>query len=543
LPHPEIDGKWGKTAESATAAYIILEFGVENIKEALDITKKAGLKYLYHPDPFENWGHFELKKKFFPEGITNLKYCVNKAKNEGVMLGVHTLSNFITTNDPYVSPVPDNRLAKVGTTTITKDIAENEIEISIESPAFFNQYKNNHLRTVLIGGELIRYQKVSEKPPWKLMNCQRGVFGTTTKNHKKGGLISKLADHAYKVFLTNPELSLEVSKNMANLFNKTGLRQISFDGLEGNRSTGLGNYGEILFTLNWFNNLSKEIKSHYIADASRTSHYFWHLYTRMNCGEPWYAGFRESQTDYRIKNQDYFNRNLMPGMLGWFKMDAETSIEDIEWMLARSAAFDAGYAFCTSFEILKKNRHSGKILKLIGEWERVRMLNLFTIEQKKSMKDIKNEFSLKNINNNEWNWHQVFSYKFKHENKVRQPGEPTGSTFTFRNPSSEQYLNLILKAVDGNLKQIEMEIDSFKKIELPFVLKAGQSFKYTGGNKAIIYDSSWGEVKQVEIDPVFFRISKGDHNITFNCKFNEGKKSQAKFEIRIFSTPEKVETN
>ena len=97
-----------------------------------------------------------------------------------------------------------------------------------------------------------------------------------------------------------------MAKNLAALYTHTGLRQISFDGLEGNRSTGMGNYGELLFTSSWYKSLSDTLKSHLIIDASRTTHFFWHTYSRMNWGEPWYAGFRESQTEYRLKNQAYF---------------------------------------------------------------------------------------------------------------------------------------------------------------------------------------------------------------------------------------------
>ena len=43
-----------------------------------------------------------------------------------------------------------------------------------------------------------------------------------------------------------------------------------------------------------------------INDASNPGHFNWHIYTRMNWGEPWYAGFRESQTLYRFKNQVLF---------------------------------------------------------------------------------------------------------------------------------------------------------------------------------------------------------------------------------------------
>ncbi|MCP4412433.1 MAG: hypothetical protein GY808_07680, partial [Gammaproteobacteria bacterium] len=167
-----------------------------------------------------------------------MKACVDKAAARGITLGGHTLTNFISTNDPYVTPAPDKRLAKVGTSIITADIDKIQTKIPIESPDFFNQFKNNHLKTVIIGEELIRYGSVSESAPWHLLDCQRGAFKTKASAYKNGEAIAKLADHAYKVFLTNSELSIEISKTLSDIWNKTGLRMISFDGLEGNRSTG-----------------------------------------------------------------------------------------------------------------------------------------------------------------------------------------------------------------------------------------------------------------------------------------------------------------
>jgi hypothetical protein len=341
LPHPTLDGEWAKTARPASAAYLILDFGEADIDEAVSWTKRAGLRYLYHPGPFRTWGHFELSERF-PHGRDGLRQCVEQAEAAGIMVGAHTLSNFITTNDTYVTPVPDPRLARVGASALTADLDARQTEIPVASPEFFAQYRNNTLRTVVIGHELIQYRAVSEEAPWRLLDAKRGAFGTAASRHAAGDSVALLADHGYRVFLTDVDLGREVATNLADLFNETGLRQISFDGLEGNQSTGMGNYGEILFTTAWYEHLSDGIKRHYIADASRTSHFFWHIYTRMNWGEPWYAGFRESQTEYRLKNQPYFRRNLMPGMLGWFKMTAQTSIEDVEWMLARSGAFDAG---------------------------------------------------------------------------------------------------------------------------------------------------------------------------------------------------------
>lgn len=540
LPHPQIDGQWGKTATSASAAYIILNFSEKDIEKALAFTRKAGLKYLYHGDPFETWGHFKLKEEYFPNGIESMKHCVEKAESMGIKVGIHTLSNFITTNDSYVTPIPDKRLAKVGSSIITQDIDSKQSEIYIEAPDYFNQFKRNFLKTVVIGSELIRYGGVSEKAPWTLLECQRGAFGTKASSHKQGENISKLADHGYNVFLTNSELSITVAKNIAELFNKTGLRQISFDGLEGNHSTGMGNYGEVLFTKTWYDFLSEKIKQHYIADASRSGHFFWHIYTRMNWGEPWYAGFRESQTEYRLRNQKYFQRNFMPGMLGWFKMTSETSIEDIEWMLARSAAFDAGYAFVADYKSMEENGHSEEILKLLGEWEKARMSGVFNKNQKQLMEDINNEFHLKRLHEKEWDLFRVYSYKFKHEKKEKQPGEPVSSTFIFENPAEKQPMNFILTSSGGTIQNFVFEVDNFKKIELPVTLQAGQTIKYTGGDKAIIYSKNWQKIMEIEIDVETFTISKGKHSLSFDCKFEESKGALVKLELRFMGTAEKA---
>ena len=544
LPHPTIDGVWGKEAKTASAAYLIYDFGEATIDEAIAYTKQAGLRYLYHSGPFKNWGHFELNEGAFPNGWDGLKMCVEKAEKEGIHVGVHTLSNFITTNDPYVTPIPDQRLAKVGTSVLTEKTDAKQTEIAIESPDFFNQYENNNLHTVMIGSELIRYETVSETAPWKLLKCERGAWGTTATSHVKDNEISMLADHGYKVFLTNPELSIEMSKRIAELYNYCGLRQISFDGLEGNRSTGMGNYGEILFAKTWWDNLSEPLKNHMITDASRTTHYFWHIYSRMNWGEPWYAGFRESQTEYRMKNQEYFQRNLMPGMLGWFSMRNNTPVEDIEWMLARSAAFNAGFAFVSGDRPFKTNAQTDEILNFIGEWEKARMGGAFTEEQKERMKDINNEFHLEKLGENHWNLYQIHSFKFKHEDKVRQPGEPLFSTFKFENPEENATMNFILTAQDATVSEIKIEFDNCCEIKIPVSLAAGESARYSGGTNVIILNSNLQKTKEIPIDASSFQIAKGNHSLVFDCKFSEkGKEPSAKFEVRISGKAEELKVN
>lgn len=110
LPHPMIDGEWVKTSRKATYSYLIGEFGTENIDRMVSYAKKGGFPVLYHPEPFDTWGHFELRKEQFPEGDLSLKNCVELAEGQGVKIGLHTLSTFTKTNDSYVTPVPDKGL-------------------------------------------------------------------------------------------------------------------------------------------------------------------------------------------------------------------------------------------------------------------------------------------------------------------------------------------------------------------------------------------------------------------------------------------------
>lgn len=426
LPHPLLDGVWAKKSPRATDSYLIVDFSEATIDRAIEMTLKAGLRYLYHSSPFETWGHFRLKPSLFPHGVAGLRECVERAKKAGVRVGFHTLSNFITPNDPYVSPRPDPRLTRSGRSTLTASVSPTQTELPIADPEPF--LKKTAMSTVALGDELIRYESVSPSAPWRLLGCQRGAWGTQEATHASQSTIGKLLDHDYKVFLTDASLTQEVAKNIAALCNQAGTLQISLDGLEGNWSTGMGQYGRTLFTQSWYSTLAPELKGQ-INDASNPGHFNWHVYTRMNWGEPWYAGFRESQTLYRFKNQLHYSRNLMPRMLGWFALRPETTLEDAEWLLARAAGFDAGFALATSLastaqlsadplsaETAKRFGAIPAILEAIHQWETARRTGAFPESLKAELRDNTREFHLEPAGANQWDLYPV---------QAGQRGKPT----------------------------------------------------------------------------------------------------------------------
>lgn len=524
LPHPELNGVWMKRAPEAAQAYIIYPFNETNIEEAIEFTNRTGLKYLYHAGPFSEWGKFKLNPAEFPSGMEGLKNCVDKAAQSGIKLGVHTLSNFITTNDAYVMPVPDKRLAKVGSSALVSDVDASQTEIEIADPMFFNQMQNNNLHGVMLGEELIRYERVSDAAPWKLLNCQRGAWGTKAAAHAKGAEISKLMDHGYKVFLSDTDLTKEIARNIADIFNRTGIEQVSFDGLEGAWSTGMGQYGLSLMIKEWYDHLEPQYRNN-INDASMTSHFNWHTFTRMNWGEPWYAGFRESQMNYRLMNQDFYRRNLIPCMLGWFKLDANTSIEDIEWLLARTAAFDAGYTLVTDKKNVAGNGQAAAIIKAIREWEDARLSGAFPAELKKEMEHTANEYTLTQRGEGSWSLYPYAVQRFKHDNVVRQPGEPVVSKWMFDNKYDRQPVQFVLKAND-RISDISMEIANFSTVTLDVPLEAGDYMKYAGGDAVVIYDGNWNPKRSIAVDPQKMNIPAGESQIIFSCKFAQAENTE-----------------
>jgi len=546
LPHPLLDGVWGKIAKNASESYLIMDFGVDNIKEALGYTREAGLRYLYHGDPFETWGHFKLHPREFPDNWKSLRRCVEIAAAENVRLGLHTLSNFITVNDPYVTPVPDPRLARVGSTRLTAAVDTGDRELPVDDPAYFNQFRNNTLRAVVAGSEIIRYDSVSASAPWKLLGCQRGAFGTHPAVHHAGDSIGKLMDHGYRVFLGNHDLDQEIAGTIARLFNETGLMQLSFDGLEGCWSEGMGDYGKQLFTKRWYDALDDSLKGRVINDASNPGHYFWHIYTRMNWGEPWYAGFRESHLELRLKNQQLFLRNLMPAMLGWFSLKPETTLEDVEWMLARGAGYNAGFGLATSLKALQSHGRRREILGAIKLWETARLNGLFSAEQRARLRDIKHEFHLEPAPGGRVELVPIYNAYFVHEQKVKQPGEPVYSSFRFDDPAREQPLAFVMSMTgkgdadpDVSFDNPSIAVNRQDALVLPVSLKRNQIL-YCDGQTIKLYNRQWQLLQTFPSIKGLPSLVHGLNEIILDGKYSGENGAAVKMEIRARGDAEAV---
>lgn len=516
LPHILIDGEWVKNSPLAGRPYIISNFGESTVDMMLDFTEKVGFYSLYQSHPFSNWGHFDLVPNLFPNGREGMKACVEKARERNIRMGVHTLTTFITTNDPFVSPVPHPGLASYAATHITADLGEADTEIPIEDSTFYHRLTT--LQTVRIGDELIRFSGISNEAPYKLLNCKRGAFGTSATSHKEGDQIARLIDHPYKTFYPDMDLQNEMIDNLVDFFNETGVSHMDFDGHEGAYSTGYGDASKDYFALRFLEGVEHMV----VNGTSQSSHFYWHLNTYMNWGEPWYGGMRESHNEIRFNNQATLERNYQPNMLGWFWFQAGTTLEEMEWMLARAAGWNAGYALVVHPGAIGKNPYTGEVIGAIRTWEEAKQRDLFNENLIRLLKAGEYDFSLYKINENEFHLQHYRKLKFEHENMVLQPGQPHYSEWEFDVDSEDQdlYFRLLAVGEEGEIGEILLELDGAQSMAIPMFLKAGYSCISDGAGNVLLYDERGSLKKQYEVDWGQVKLEQGKHNMRVSCTFS-----------------------
>jgi hypothetical protein len=542
LPRPKVNGVWFKKSNLYGKSYMISSYGEKDIDEMIGYTKRAGLVSLYHEGPFKSWGKFVLNPEQFPNGKDGLKNCVDKAHAAGLFLGMHTLTNFINTNDPYVSPVPDNRLSFTGTSTLNRNVDADQNTIEVISPEYFNDEKGNNLHTVKIGSELIRYKSVSSTAPYLLLDCQRGAFGTARTAHQAGDQVGKLLDHSYNVFFPNLDMQREIATNIANLMNETGVDHLDLDGHEGALASGQGDYALELFAKDVYD----QVKHDFIIGTSLSKTFYWHIGSYYNWGEPWYGGFKESMQQYRIDNQGLFDRNYMPHMLGWYLLAENTTLSEMEWMLSRAAGYNAGFAMVARPAALRKNSQTNQLLDAIREWEMARNGNAFTQAQQEQLKNPKNEFHLEKRSEGKWTLHQyAMSPVFTREKFERQPGEPTYTTWNLQYQWKEQPLQFRMQITGekGSVKNIKMQIDNYMELLFPVELAAGESLVSDGTETIRFYDKNGKPKGSFKLQKKLPTVSAGAHKILIDSDFSGEENPKIEVQFKGLSSSEDIQLN
>jgi hypothetical protein len=558
LPHIKNGDTWNKISNYSTSSKFIMSFKPSNIDACIDIAKKAGITCVYHGGIFATWGTFKLSERDFPNGYRSVRECSDKAEKQGVNLGAHTLTNFITTNDPLVSPKPHPGLVLAGITKLEKEISETDNELLLLDELMRPAYHEPNLdkvnprwrehTAVRIGDEIIEYAFATADGRLILKDCKRGAFGTEAVAHKKGEQVARLMSHGYKVFFPDINLQDEMAKNLAKFFNEANLKRISFDGIEGGLACGHGRYGGDRFVKVFYDNLNNP---NIVANSSDVTHFGWHYFSNQSWGEPWTSkNFREAHLDHRIKVQKGLKEDLLPRKMGQFSINSKTTKKDMEWVMGLGAGYDAGVDFYISPNFLEINKEAEAILSEIKKWEDARMSGLFTEEQKEKLRDPFTFYGLE-INNGvaelifieSWSPEGELapssegelntlpseilpstsdapvSKDYKHTNMTTEPGQPTASVWNYvcQGIKKLQYVIRLPKTSKEAVKDIYLKVGTQKAI-MPFTLQPGD-YIVNKGNSTLQYYSENNEIKEeVILDESSFILNPGQNSIEFDYK-------------------------
>lgn len=519
LPYLTHGDEWIKTSLYSTTTKFIMSYNVRNIDSCLDLAERAGIVNVYHPGIFKSWGTYTLDSVNFPEGTKTIAKLSDKAAARNITLGAHTLTNFITTSDPLVTPVPHPNLQLAGVTTLDRKIDEKQNSIFLKANDVLEAYtKDEHIKqdkeynvnsnkeifAIKLGNEIIEYSRAQlVDGNIQLLDCKRGAFGTKAAVHEKGSRTGRLASHAYKVFFADINLQDTVAMNLAHFFNEGKLKRISFDGVEGGVATGHNRYGGERFVKVFFDHLEDK---NIVANSSDIMHYAWHYLSNESWGEPWWAkSFKESQLDHRLAVQQALKEDFMPRKMGQFSIKDNTTAKDINWIMGLCAGYDAGVDFYISPNVVNSNPEGEEILAIIKNWETVRLAKGFSEDQKNQLRDVYSIYSLKGIRTapelvmietwapeygklqqeNERNTleksifshtdNTIVSFDYVHRNQQTEPGMPTHSEFKFYSVGGKQPLMFCIR-VDSKAKHAVKGLylkSGAQQIDIPFHLEAG----------------------------------------------------------------------
>lgn len=561
LPYLVHNEEWLKNSHYATSSKFIMSFNTENINQCLEIAQKAEISCVYHPGIFKSWGLFPVSEKAFPNGYESVLACSNLAKEKGITLGVHTLSNFITTDDQLVTPIPHPNLQLAGITKLSKNISVDDTEIILTDESVRiayekddlsdigdrlkrNENKNRETFAIRIGDEIIEFSSVSKDGELTLYECKRGAYGTVKSEHKAGDRVGRLVSHYYKVFFPDIQLQDQMAKNLANFFNVTKMERISFDGIEGGIAAGHGRYGCDRFIKVFFDNLENK---NIIANSSDVMHYSWHYFANQSWGEPWWAkGFRDSQLDHRLKVQKGLEEDLLPRKMGQFSIGAKTTVKDIQWVMGLCAGYDAGVDFYVSPNLLKENTAAEKILREIKAWEQVRSAQTLSKEQKQKLRDPYSVYQLELKDGNpllvfieSWapeggkkqgdhdrntlpksllkqNKTSAISLDYEHVNMQKEPGQPTLSEWSFHCVGKKQPLQFVIRLPKDAAEKVSgvyLKLGALA-CKIPFVINPGDYVTSQASNRLIHFNKEGKEINNVATTDLM--VEKGENTILFD---------------------------
>ncbi|HOK10290.1 MAG TPA: hypothetical protein PLJ10_11605 [Candidatus Hydrogenedens sp.] len=456
LPQSDIGGPWALDAKVNQGSYLIStsEYVTEEtVSQWIEVAKSVGATQIdFHGGHPFRWGDFEVNPELYPRGRDSLKTVIDTIHQAGLYAGLHTYSFFIDKKTPWVTPVPDTRLASDKTFTLAEDLEAGDsrviVEESTEAMSAITGFFVRNSATLRIDDELIIYKDVQKSAPFTFVECERGAYGTKVSAHKKGAKVHHLKE-CFGLFVpdVNSTLFTEVIQRTADLYNYCGFDMVYLDALDG--SDVLGGWENTWhYSAKFVYELIRRLNKSPIMEMSTFSHHLWCVRSRMGAWDCPMRGKKEF-VDYHIVSNRQWKYSFLPTNLGWwgiFDWDGvqpERSMSDeFEYICAKALATNSSLSYVVGFT--PKNLNSDKFqrfAKIARKYEELRMKNIVPESIKEKLIEPGAEFTLDVDENGQYQFRPV-TY-IKHKINLND----TSNSFSVNNPYASQPLKMRIEAL------------------------------------------------------------------------------------------------
>ncbi|GAA1939211.1 NEW3 domain-containing protein [Kitasatospora viridis] len=531
LIHPLVDGQWEKTSQGASQSFLVLsDLGTDTAAQASAYAKAAGIRTVYSlpgtNGPWQSNGHFQFNKHFGSSdaGATQV---ADTAATDGVTVGVHTLSNLVDGGDPYVAPVPDKGMATIGSVKLTRPLSATDTTAYVDGNTALKGAGGD---TIWIGDEMMGFGAVTQVAgsanEYQVTLTKRGTWGTTPADHAAGDNAARLQGYDERAVAGMPILP-GLSGRLAQIFNTTGLRSMSFDGLESATLTGYGTFA----TNRLVNGMYRDINDtdNFVSEASNLLPGTWDATTRVSWGE----GSHGTPWSQVLGHQPYYQRNYMPDMMGWVTYNPTDTVRDQEWTLSQMAAWNAGAGLQTSVAALNSSGNTAGVLEAWKQWEAARNAHAFTQAQMDAMKDTNSRWHLENtVPGKAWNLYQVDYPK----TALTAPDDGTTTDWDYTNINPAQSLQFELLAAKGDVANPSFTVGG-RTVTYPVTVPRGDTLVVDAAGTAKVTDRTQHVVKTVTPQGSV-KLAAGDQTVSYQATGATG--SNAQVRIITYSAPQKL---
>jgi len=327
----------------------------ENIEEYVKLAKRCGFRMiLFSYRAFsQGVGHFSWNSQY-PNGMSDLKKVTDTIRGAGLRVGLHIHYSKAAKNDPYVTPVPDDRLNKVRNFTFSTKIDSKTDTITVnENPSGCTL--DDGRRILKAGNELIAYQSYTTSAPFRFSGCERGYLDTTPAEHQPGEEVSLLDVDDWPIFIRfdqNTDIQDETARRLGEIYHRTGPQHRVYRYFQPEPA---------------------------VCEAALNGHFGWHMMSRSHAYDLSSKHIKNfchkiSCRVAPVRAMDFSRIEFgwIFGLFNYFGPDV------LEYVISRGAAWDCPFSIRINLEQIKAHPRLEDCLDVIRLWEDARIESKLT---------------------------------------------------------------------------------------------------------------------------------------------------------------------